>query len=70
MHIFIVRVGHPIRTNEIGSERNIPKLDIIGYNSLMVHARSVPDGQPQDISQSITRKMREIGRPWDVRNLR
>lgn len=34
----------------------------------MVHARSVPDGQPQDISQSITRKMKEIGRPWDVPN--
>lgn len=43
---------------------------MIGYDSLIVHARSVPDGQPQNISQSITRKMKEIGRPWDVRNLR
>jgi hypothetical protein len=29
----------------------------------------IPDGQPQDISKSVTRKRKEIGRPWDVRNL-
>jgi hypothetical protein len=42
---------------------------MIGYDRLMVHAISVPDRQPQDKLQSITRKMKEIERPWDVRNL-